>query len=165
MNRNEGQPQSMRFRPTLGGCVIQDAKMARSIEESYLEKLQAAAAYTYRSIMTKEVDCTVSALFEEIAEEEDEHFRLLGELILALGANPTVRTGIRVPPISGCDRKEETVRTLLQVIEEAIKEEKRKIDRLQILMGKTDDRVVRSLLDYLISDGHRHVEQLRYVMG
>ena len=36
-----------------------------------------------------------------------------------------------------------------------MREERSAVDRMQTLMGRTEDRVVRSLLSYLISDGER----------
>ena len=160
MDQN-GRRQGSRFRPTLQGCVATDTRLARAIEECYLDKLQAFAAYTYKSIMADREDCAISELLEEIAEEEQEHFRLLGELIVALGANPTIRTCIKVPVIGGGACGEDGRGTLHQMLEAACCEEKKWIDRLQGIMGKTTDRVVRALLDYIISDEQRHAEQLR----
>ena len=150
------------FRPNLRACVGEDVRLARAVEESYLEKLASVAAYTYRSLMTEEIDCALAEVFDSYAVEEMEHFRLLGDLILSLGGDPALRTQVRVTPIDWRrERRKEQDRTVIQLLEEAIREEKRSVERLEVLMGHTEDRVVRSLLAYLISDGQRHVSCLQ----
>ena len=142
------------FRPNLVGCVAKDVRMARWVEECYAGALASVAAYTYRSLMTEHSDPGFSRVMEELREEKGEHFRLLGGLILALGAEPAVRAQIRVGGERRCreggSREERT-----QMLQDAMREERSAVDRMQTLMGRTEDRVVRSLLSYLISDGER----------
>ncbi len=162
MNHNPDHKPSVPFRPTLTGCVAQDHRMARAVTDCYYGKLCSLSAYTYASLMTEQKDRALSDMLDAFAIEESEHFRLLGELILALGSNPTVKTQVRVSPMEWregiCGSHEAAVRTML---EEAVQLEKNASDRLQTLMGRTEDRVVRSLFAYLISDAQRHIEHLR----
>jgi len=162
MNHNPDHKPSVPFRPTLIGCVAQDYRMARAVTECYYGKLSSLSAYTYASLMVEQKDRPLSDMLDAFAVEETEHFRLLGELILALGANPNVKTQVRVSSMEWregiCDSYQSAVRSML---EEVIENEKIACDRMQTLMGRTEDRVVRSLLAYLISDGQRHIEHLR----
>jgi bacterioferritin (cytochrome b1) len=150
------------FRPTLAGCIARDGRLARAVGECYQCALYGIAAYLWRSMMSETQDRELSMLFDCIARDEIEQFRLLGELILALGSNPTVKTQVRVSPLEWregvCGSHEAAIRTML---EESVQLEKNASDRLQTLMGGTEDRVVRSLFAYLISDAQRHIEHLR----
>lgn len=162
MNHNPDHKPSVPFRPTLRGCVSQDHRMARAVTECYYAKLCSFSAYTYASLMTESKDRALSDMLDSFAAEEGEHFRLLGELILALGSNPNVKTQVRVSAMEwregACGSLEKAVREMLQ---EAITFEKNANDRFQTLMGCTEDRVVRSLFAYLLSDCQRHIEHLR----
>ncbi|MBR3895394.1 MAG: hypothetical protein IKJ35_09685 [Clostridia bacterium] len=150
------------FYPTLEGCVARDLRFAAALEESYMEELGAVAAYTYRSLLWARREPDAAALFERLAKEEMLHFRMLGELILALGGNPVIQANMRVQGIerdgrSGIKRES---RGRAALYADSIREERRGIDRYQTLMGRTQDRVVRSVLAHLLSDEHRHVEAL-----
>ncbi len=150
-----------RFRPPLNGCVGKDYRLARAVEDCYREELSSFAAHSYRALLIGTEMHAAAALFEGMAEQAQEHFRLLGELVLALGGTPTLRTSIRVSPMEcladgGCSKA-----ALRGVVSEALAGEHRKIDRLQILMGHTQDRVVRSVLDLIASDLQRNVERLQ----
>lgn len=142
------------FYPTFDGCVTGDIRFAGALEERYMEELGAVSAYTYRAMVWKRWDARISALFEQLAKEEMLHFRILGELILALGGNPVVQAKLCVPAIDLCGRGGRGI------FAESIREERRGIDGYQTLMGKTQDRVVRSVLSHLVADEHRHIEVL-----
>ena len=166
MNQKSENGANVPFRPNLRVCVSEDVRLARAVEDSYLDKLASVAAYTYRSLMTEETDRLLSQTLDAFAIEEMEHFRLLGELIFALGGNPTVRTQVRISPIEWRgEHCKEPERVVMQMLEEAVRGEKRCVERLETLMGHTEDRVVRSLLAYLISDGQRHIVRLRDAMA
>lgn len=145
------------FHPHFCGCVAHDPKMARAVEEAYREELYAISAYTYRSLL-----CDRSDLFVDISKDEMRHFRMLGELILALGGNPVIRTQLRVDSyeLDSCGACV-SQRASMQMLHDSIREEKRAIDHYQTLMGCTDDRIVRSVLAGIVDDEQRHVEWLR----
>jgi len=150
------------FYPTLDGCVARDLRFAAALEESYMEELGSVAAYTYRALLWAKREPDVASLFDWLAKEEMLHFRMLGELILALGGNPVVHASLRVQGIEqdgrgGCKKD---MRSRASLFADSIREERRGIDRYQTLMGRTQDRVVRSVLAHLLGDEHRHVEAL-----
>lgn len=149
------------FRPNLAGCVAKDLRMARWIEECYAGALASMAAYTYRSLMTEQSDPALSRQLDSMSAEKAEHFRLLGELILALGAEPGLRAQVRV----GGERRSREGGERTALLRDALREEKWAVDRMQTLMGRTEDRVVRSLLSYLISDGERCISALETAAG
>ncbi len=159
MERPINQTPQPYFRPALPeGCVAKDRHMARALLGCYQGELYAIAAYLYRSLLTEHGDRTLSELFEMLAKEEIEQFRLVGELITALGERPILRTQVRIEESAAC--KEHTIRRT-RLLEESLHEEKCMIERYQTLMASTEDRVVRSILSHLLSDGHRHAERLR----
>ena len=149
------------FHPTLEGCVAHDRRMSRALEDCYAAELHAIASYTYRSLLCEPFDRALADLFNGIALEEIQHFRLLGELILALGGNPVLRTRIQVEPapLCGGDRACSD-REASCLIDDAIREEKCLIDCYETLMSRTEDRVVRSVFSHLIADEQAHVRSL-----
>lgn len=147
------------FRPVLEGCVVRDYRMARALGELYQSELYTIAAYLWRSLMSEKHDRDLSDLFDLFAREEIEHFRLVGELISALGGIPMLYTQIRIDPSRYVEKT--GTQFLERLMREAIRDGKRMVDCYQTLMGQTNDRVVRSVLSHIISDEHRHIEQLR----
>lgn len=161
MRTPDSQPHSP-FRPTLAGCVTRDLALARALEGLYLHALYSVAATTYRSLIAERHDRALAATLDEISIDQSEHFRLLGDLILALGGNPTVRTEMQVEPIPALatdGRHAEEIAARL--ISRTFAERKWSIDRMQTLMGSTQDRIVRSILVHLITDEERHLQMLR----
>lgn len=149
------------FHPRLQGCVAHDRRMSHALEDCYAAELHAVAAYTYRSLLCEPADRTLSDLFNTLALEEIEHFRLLGELIIALGGNPTLRTRVQVEPFPLCHGDLAcTEREARCMIEDAIREEKVLVDCYETLMSRTEDRVVRSVFSHLIADEQAHVGSL-----
>lgn len=152
------------FHPTPKGCVARDLRFARALEELYAEELAAVCAASYRSMLCDGCDARLSEILLEQMEDEILHFRLLGELILELGGNPSLRTQIRVETLhrpedtkGGCEALSETV------LRQAMRDKRHSIDRCQTMLGRTQDRVVRSLLLWLIGEEQRHAERLRSV--
>lgn len=159
---NQDRPTPKFFHPTPEGCVVHDIRFARMVEELYAEKLGAVAAASYRSMLCDGCDRRLSELLLEQMQDEILHFRLLGELILALGGNPSLRTQIRVETLHrpddgrhGCEQLSQTV------LRQAIRDKRHSIDRCQTLLGRTQDRVVRSLLLWLTDEEQRHAERLK----
>lgn len=153
------------FRPALRGCVAKDMRLARAVQECYAHALYKVAADTYRSLLCEGVDETACELFDCIAVDEAEQFRLLGELIVALGGNPVLQTGIRVEPVEiSCRKDVHGNRAVLHMLRESAREEHTAIDRLETLMSRTQDRVVRSLIAYILTNEQRHAERLKAAM-
>ena len=152
VNREEGMGRPMRFRPRLEGCVAKDRHFAAALEGCYVETFSTIAANIYRSLLTAGKDQTLSDLLDWVATEEVESFRLLGELILALGGDAAIRQMRRVRGAGG-----EPCACFLR---ECCAERRRLIDRYETLMSRTGDRVVRSILAKLLSGERRMLERL-----
>ena len=150
------------FRPSLMGCVAQNKGFARMLEGAHLHALYSFATMTYRALLAERCDRRLSMTFDEIVRDESEHFRLLGDLILALGGSPAIRAQLqveRLEPNDGQGMPPDQLSAYL--IAQSLREKKRCVDRLQTLMGRGQDRIVRSILAYLIADEERHMEMLR----
>lgn len=153
------------FRPALRGCVARDVRLAREACECYFHALYRIAANTYRSLMCEGVNRELADLFDEIAIDESEQFRLLGQLVVALGGNPAVHTHLRTEMLElGGGGGERDLHAVRHMVREALRDKKAAIDRCQTLMGHTQDRVVRSFLAHLLSCEQRHVEMLQAKM-
>ena len=87
--------EDVRFRPMFMGCVARDPAMARALSGLYGRELLSVAINIYRSVVVSVKDPLCGRLLERIAQEDCAHFRLLGELILALGGSPALRTVVR----------------------------------------------------------------------
>ncbi len=154
------------FRPNLAGCVAKDARFAQMLEEVYAEELASVAADTYRSLLLEAEGGRLCEMFDRFAMEEIAHLRLVGELCVALGRFPMLRAQIRIDPRRlGGDSEGITGKGLESILTEALREENRSVDRYQTLMGKTQDRVVRSTLAYLAEEEQRHAEEIESMLG
>lgn len=151
MNQQEPSRPAAPFRPNLNGCVSKDLRLARATEDCYQEELVSSAAYAYRSLLLENQDPILADRMDDLAVEDAEHFRMLGKLILALGSDPSVRTRICVGGEIG------RFSSPLAIPAEALRREQAQIDRLQTLLGKSADRVVRSLLSYILADHSRRI--------
>ena len=144
---------------------VRDTRLAALMEGCYRAELCAVATYTYRSLITEPYSRDISNTFDRIAVDESEHFRLIGSLMVSLGGDPIISTRLQIPPSDGegidC---QSPARALSRMLKSAMMEERREIDRYQTLMGKTEDRIVRSFLSQIIADEERHVSRLNALM-
>jgi len=130
--------------------LTQDPRYAALLLPAYRETLAAIASYTYRSLLTQTCAEELSALFDHLATSALRHFQAIGDLIVALGGNPILYT--RVAPDAERAAPSRDVPLPCVLLEEGIREEQAAIDRMETLMGKTDDRVVRSIVCRLVSE-------------
>lgn len=154
-NREECRGRMLRFRPRLEGCVARDRHFANLLEGCYVDAFSSVAANIYRSLVVQTEDAALSELYDEVAEEELETFRLLGELIMALGGDATLCRVRRMR--SSCGQN--------SFLRECCSERMRNVDRYESLMGGTDDRVVRSVMAKLLASERRLLEKLRQKGG
>lgn len=142
-----------------------DARPIALLEDCYRAELSAVAAYTYRALVTESVSGELSALFDRIAVDESEHFRLTGELIASLGGNPVIRARVHTEPydFSGLTPQKTAV-TVSRMLREAMREEREEIDRYQTVMAHTEDRILRSFLAQIIGDEERHLGRMKAMM-
>lgn len=141
-----------RFRPPLSGCVARDRHYAAALEGAYVDAFSAIAANIYRSLILLEHDRGMSDTYEWIAQEKLEAFRTLGELILALGGDAALCRYQR--PRRGGGTGDEGYLCACRA------ECARSIDRYETLMGRTGDRVVRSVIAGLLAGERRIMEKL-----
>ena len=162
MNQTNQPNRSGIFHPIPAGCVCRDLRFARALEDLYTDELNAACAASYRSMLCEACDPELSEMLHEQMQDEILHFRFLGELILALGGNPAVRAQIRVETLHCPEDRvgacEALTKTLLR---QALHDKRKSIDRYQTMLGRTQDRVVRSLFCQLIDEEQRHAERLK----
>lgn len=149
------------FRPTLEGCVARDLRMASAMGECYQAELFCVAAYLWRSLICEPIDGTLSESFEACAKERVEQFRLIGELIAALGGTPTLRTRICLDQ----KRHGSVTDRGRRILCDAISDERYTVDRFQTLMGCTSDRIVRSVMAQLLQGTHRRLEMLQALLA
>ena len=135
------------FRPSLRGCVCRDARLAASLYTCCANAFFSISDNIYRSLVCRDCDTALSDLFEEIAERDLEQLRTLGELFLAL-SDADGRKTTRDPYFK---RNTYPARCQDTPAASALWERRRNIDCFETLMGRTEDRVVRSILTKLLS--------------
>lgn len=135
------------FRPSLRGCVSRDARLAASLYTCCANAFFSISDNIYRSLVCRDSDTALSDLFEEIAERDLERLRTLGELFLAL-SDADGRKTTRYPYFK---RNACPTRCHDTPVTAALWERRRNIDCFETLMGRTEDRVVRSILTKLLS--------------
>ncbi len=135
------------FRPSLRGCVGRDARLAAAIYTCCSEAFFSISDNIYRSLICRDCDTALSDLFEELAQADLERFRTLGELFFALSDTNGQKTP-RYPyhKRSSCASRNQDSPALA-----ALWERRRNIDCYETLMGRTEDRVVRSVFSKLLS--------------
>lgn len=74
-----------------------DPQLARLTYPALADELSSFSDFLYFSIILEDIMPDVSALLEEIALDELEHYRMLSELIRSLGGNPAINTRLRTP--------------------------------------------------------------------
>ena len=156
MNFHQESNRPSRFRPPLEGCVARDYRLATVVQRCYLQALVSIANHIYRSLILRGNAREVSELLEELAERTLEDFRTLGELLLALGGDAQIHRSARFSGVNCACRessKEECLRETLEELQDCI-------DSYETVMGKTADRVVRSVFAALIGEKQRWYERI-----
>ena len=146
------------FRPSLRGCVGRDARLAASVYTCCSEAFFSISDNIYRSLALSNGDSALADLFEELAEQDLERFRLLEELYFALLGTD----GPKAPRYPRFSRTACPARCQDSPATAALWERRRNIDCFETLMGRTEDRVVRSVFSKLLSAEHilcRRLEQ------
>ncbi len=134
------------FRPSLSGCVCRDVRLASAVYTCSMEAFVSISDNIYRSLICRDCDTALSDLFEELAQADLERFRTLGELFLALGGSGQKRFS-HTPCKHACV----TAHTQDGLAQSALWERRRNLDCFETLMGRTEDRVVRSVFAKLLS--------------
>ena len=159
-DRQSATPNPRFFHPAPAGSVAHDLRMAHALEESLADELTSVASASYRSMLCESCDRRLSEILLAHMQDGILHFRLLGEAILALGGNPSLRTQVRVETLHRPDGRYGCEGLLQALLAQALRDKRRSIDRYQTLLGRSEDRVVRSLLLWLIGEEQRHAAEL-----
>lgn len=143
-------------------AVLPDPRMAGRLMYSFYHELDTISTYIYNAIVYETAAPALSALFESLAETEMHHFMLLGRAIRALGANPVIRTGLRVPAV---DLPESPTAADLAVatrltLKNAIRGEQGAIREYLALADLTSDPALAALLRRIAHDEREHVRLL-----
>lgn len=147
------------FRPSLRGCVGRDARLATAVYTCCGEAFWSISDNIYRSLIYKDCDTSLSDLFEELAQADLERFRTLGELFLALCEGEKSKT----PCYPYRKRTLSSARNQNSHLQAALWGRRHNIDCFETLMGRTEDRVVRSVFSKILSVEHtlhRRLESL-----
>ena len=144
------------FRPSIRGCVGRDTRLAAAVYTCSIEAFWSISDNVYRSLVCKDCDTPLSDLFNELAEADLERFRLLEELFLALNDNKKPKA----PCSSSPKRAPLSRHTQDSFARTALWERRRNIDCFETLMGRTEDRVVRSVFSKILSTEHHLCRKL-----
>ena len=144
------------FRPSLRGCVGRDARLAAAVYTCSAEAFFSISDNIYRSLVCKDCDTPLSDLFNELAEADLERFRLLEELFLALNDDKKAK----MPCSSSPKRAPLSRHTQDSFARTALWERRHNIDCFETLMGRTEDRVVRSVFSKILSTEHHLCRKL-----
>lgn len=130
-----------------------------------MEELRAIAAASYRAMLCERISQAVSSLMLEMMQNAIAQFRFLGELILALGGSPCIHAQIRVDTKHRAgDTRTGEDQLLWELLQDAARDRRNSIDRYQSLLGRTQDRVVRSMLMQLILEEQRLSERVKKML-
>ena len=135
------------FRPSIRGCVGHDTRLAAAVYTCSAEAFFSISDNIYRSLVCKDCDTPLSDLFNELAEADLERFRLLEELFLALNDDKKAK----MPCFLSRKRAPLSPHIQDSFACAALWERRRNIDCFETLMGRTEDRVVRSVFSKILS--------------
>ena len=152
------------FLPRFSGCVEKDRRMARAVERLYREELESVAFYLYSSLLAEDTDPTLSVLFDSLAVEKARHFKILGNLLHALGGDPSLCLQTRTTYASFV-RTEDPDKKKQSLLYESLEEERRVASFYSALLAHTEDGVVRSVLSCLMEEERGHEEKLTAFFG
>ncbi len=143
--------------------VIRAPRLARSLFPPRADELSTISDYTYYSIVFADSMPELSALFENISMTEMHHFRLLGELIDALGADPVINVRVHNSPLGLTEDEDSRAPVAaVRVVESMLRAEEaasREYARLATLFGS--DPAAVAILTRLSADEASHARMLR----
>ena len=116
-------------------------------------ELAAISSYCCAALQTEEHSPALGELFEELAQCELTHFRLLGRLIRDLGGEPVLspRWEMGAPHAQGAHRG-----GMRQMFEQHMRREQAAADTYRYLAAQTEDEAVRALLMRIAEDEEHH---------
>lgn len=116
-------------------------------------ELAAISAYCCAELQTEEHSPVLGEMFEELAQCELTHFRLLGRLIRDLGGEPVLSHGGGAGVSNGRDPRGGGMK---QMFEQHMRREQAAADTYRYLATQTEDDAVRALLMRIAEDEEHH---------
>lgn len=143
--------------------IIPAPQLARSLFPPRANELCTISDYTYYSIVFSDSMPELSVLFETVSKAEMLHFRLVGELIDALGADPVINVRLHNSPLGLTEDEDSRAPVAaVRVVEAMLRAEEaasREYARLATLFGA--DPAAVAILTRLSADEASHARMLR----
>ena len=137
--------------------VMKNPRLINGVVAARCDEINTISDYVYYGIILAECYPALSELFERLAMTEMLHFKLLGQMILALGGNPCIRArvggaSVCTPP-TACDVK--------RLLESAIASEKKACAEYNRLAAEAcGDKFAEEIFCRLASDEDGHAKML-----
>ncbi len=145
------------FRPRLKGCVLRDPRLARAAESCCRDAYASLSKTVLFALLAAHEEPELAARMESLAYEELEELLLLGELVLAMGGDPSLMAAGR--RFCSDPRKGGGIRTA-ELLSDRLRDTRLAADRYRRLLSHTSDRVARSVLTRLLAGRERRCEEL-----
>ena len=143
-----------------------DPRLAARMMRAYNEELNQVITYTYQHLLTEGLDTEASNLFLELAQEDMDHFHILGRLIRALGGDPGVTMRMRTPRVdlSG-DASCRALPVVRRMLRQDMQSEAAGITELESLAAAARDEAVIIELRAIIGEEREHYERLERLLN
>lgn len=147
--------------------VQRNPRMARMLFAPRAGELQAISDYTYYSIVFADTMPELSALFEDISLTEMRHFRLLGDLIVALSGDPVVNLRLHTAPLGLTeDNDSRAPVAAVRVVESLLRdEEAASREYARLAAAFQNDPAAAAILTRLSADEAGHARMLRRALS
>ncbi len=143
-------------------CSIgQNRPLGKSLDPSRINELSFISEYIYQSIIFEDMYPKLSQLYDKIAMQKMEHYKLLSELQLRLGVNPCVNMRLNINPIDITeDRDSIAPRAALRSLHCFIRSELASAEEYRRLSCEADTPYISRLLSEFANDEERHATEL-----
>ncbi len=129
-------------------------KMAKALCDSYGGEMSSINSYIYYSVVLTPTLPDLADIFEQLAEIEMIHFRLISECIQRLGINPSFMLRLSNQPVKNDDKC--ILAEADKCIERSIQEELAAAEEYRRLSAFTEDCALREVLERLADDEQEH---------
>ena len=135
------------------------ARILLSLYAGHLSELTAISQYIYQSIIIGQIHKDVSRIFECIAIVEMKHFKILGELIKKLGADPKLYAPINQRRFGWWSGEyPEYTNAPAAILNENIAGEKAAIAAYKNALNLINDPKIQDIIRRIIKDEEHHIE-------
>ena len=146
--------------PNANGGHAQNS-FAKEIYRAFLEEFEAITTYTQGAIVLAEEFPAVARLLDEISRVEMSHFEQLGQLLMHLGATPTLNLRLRQEPLRlGAD----PMRTVTQFLHRALADERAAEGHYRRLASAAPSDGIRELLAAIADEEEGHATAIEGIL-